>query len=236
LGINYKLFSKPVLSSRGTRRLPGSDLLARDRSTMAHDPMKHQPNWLPPASEALAVSIALDRMNSDSETPRDRAVSASMSRSRGRRRTATKAVRCLDSERLRGVTCSRFPALLTAIFLPPAGPLSSLGASDHGISTCGITAPACRGGYTASGCDDQAEAVRWIGGCCALADQARCCIPLCAADCQTCTSNYDPTADWLRRTDGPVVALDSGWAVDGSAMSGGSRTFCRPRTAGCSGG
>jgi len=44
LGINDKLFSKPVLSSRGMRRLPGSDLLVRDRSTMAHDPMKHQPN------------------------------------------------------------------------------------------------------------------------------------------------------------------------------------------------
>jgi hypothetical protein len=45
--------------------------------------MKYKLDWLLAASGALAVSMALDRMNSDSETPRDRAVSASMSRSRG---------------------------------------------------------------------------------------------------------------------------------------------------------
>jgi hypothetical protein len=77
--------------------------------------VKHQPDWLSPASGALAVSIALARMNSDSETPRDRAVSASTSRSPGSRRTATRAVRCLDSERLRGAPCSRFPPLLTRL-------------------------------------------------------------------------------------------------------------------------
>jgi hypothetical protein len=38
----------------------------------------------------------------------------------------------------------------------------------------GITVSACRGGYTASACDDQVEAARWIGGCCVLADQVRC--------------------------------------------------------------
>ena len=81
--------------------------------------------WLV-ASSAPAVCIALDRMNSDSETPCDFAVSASISRSQGRSLTATRAVRCLDSERLRGMPCSRFPALLTAIFLPPAGPFVRL--------------------------------------------------------------------------------------------------------------
>jgi hypothetical protein len=91
-------------------------------------PVKHQPDWLLLASGALAVSIALDRMNSDNETPRDRAWSASMSRSRGSRRTATKAVRCLDSERLRGMPCSRLPALLMAIFLPRVGHCPCFGA------------------------------------------------------------------------------------------------------------
>ena len=35
---------------------------------------------------------------------------------------------------------------------------------------------------------------------------------------------------------GPMAALDSGWAVDGLAMSGESRTFGRLHTEGCSGG
>jgi hypothetical protein len=51
------------------------------------------------SAAAPAVRIALARMNSDSVTPRDLADWASMSRSCGRRRTATRAVRCRDSER-----------------------------------------------------------------------------------------------------------------------------------------
>jgi hypothetical protein len=114
-------------------------------------------DWMPPPRGAIAVSIALERMNSDSETPRERAVSASMSRSRGRRRTATKAVRCLDSERLRGMPCPQLPVLLTVISSKLRAAVRPWGASDHGTPVGGITASACRGGYTASTCDHRAD-------------------------------------------------------------------------------
>jgi hypothetical protein len=61
-----------------------------------------------------ALDIALDRMNSDNETPHDLAVSKSMSRSCGKKRMATRAVRCRDSERRRGEAWRRNRALLTA--------------------------------------------------------------------------------------------------------------------------
>ncbi|HSR83509.1 MAG TPA: hypothetical protein VLM11_04940, partial [Streptosporangiaceae bacterium] len=66
----------------------------------------------------------------------------------------------------------------------------------------------CRGGHTASACDDQAEAARRIGGRPLIG--IRCRIPPGATDCQTCTSNYGLRAQWLRRTDAPMVSLDSG--------------------------
>src|SRR5690242_19900082 len=110
----------------------------------------------------------------------------------------------------------------------------SWSASDHAWAVGGITAPACRGPLYAP--DMRRSGAGSVGCRCVLADQVRGCFPPCAADCQTCTPNYGLTARWLRRTDGPMVALDPGWAVGGPAMSGESGTFCRPRTAGCSGG
>jgi hypothetical protein len=66
----------------------------------------------------LAACITLDRMYSDNETPRDLALFESMSRSQGSSLMATRAVRWRDSERLRGLSCSRTAlAPLTAIVL-----------------------------------------------------------------------------------------------------------------------
>jgi hypothetical protein len=65
----------------------------------------------------LAVSIALDRMNSDSKTPRNCAFWASMRRACGRRRMATRAVRCRDSDRRRGSAWLRDRALFMAVRL-----------------------------------------------------------------------------------------------------------------------
>ena len=47
----------------------------------------------------------------------------------------------------------------------------SWSALNHACAMDGITALARRGGYTASACEDQAEAACWIGRRCALADR-----------------------------------------------------------------
>jgi len=144
----------------------------------------------------------------------------------------------------------------------------SCSASDHACVVDGITAPACRGGYTASACDDQVEAARRIGSCCVLLirfdvagsqsgavvlDRS---IVLSASPSSSGTAHRESAparagsaarhrmsdlhvklrsdAHWLRRTDGPCRVLIR--AVDKSAMNSGSRTFCRPCAAGCSGG
>lgn len=90
---------------------------------------------------ASAVRTALARMNSDSVTPRDLADWAIMSRSCGRRRTATRAVRCRDSERDRDGTSRRALSCFMAVCLPGSAGLPRT-ASDHARAQGGIIASA----------------------------------------------------------------------------------------------
>jgi hypothetical protein len=106
-------------------------------------------------AEIPALPMALARMNSDNLTPRDLSDSVSTSRSCGRKRTATRAVRCRDSER-----CGRGVSRCAALVLTGARLSSSAGLSTgrHPITReplSGITALVCRGGYTAAACDHQ---------------------------------------------------------------------------------
>jgi hypothetical protein len=57
--------------------------------------------------------MALDRMNSESVIPRERAAWASRSRSCGSRRSATRAVRCRDSDRVFAVPGRVAPLLIS---------------------------------------------------------------------------------------------------------------------------
>jgi len=130
----------PEFSGSGLRD-SSSDLVWTQRSDLLHEPAwcliksgsrswfallaltgnQGNRDWLS-ALGTLAASIAVHLMNSDSETPRDRAVWASTSRSCGRRRTATRAVRRRDSDRRRcGASRRALASLLAASISAAAG-------------------------------------------------------------------------------------------------------------------